>query len=66
MSTRRQGRRGRPAADDGPVLVYGRNPVRELIRARGRLDDLQVAGIGSEIAAALASAHAAGVVPVMF
>ena len=45
------------------VMEYidGRS-VRELIRARGRLDDLQVAGIGSEIAAALASAHAAGVV----
>ncbi len=38
MSSRRHGRRpgGRPAEPDGPVLVYGRNPVRELIRAGRR------------------------------
>lgn len=36
MSTRRQGHRSRPEPDDGPVLVYGRNPVRELIRAGRR------------------------------
>jgi 23S rRNA (guanosine2251-2'-O)-methyltransferase len=35
MSTRRRGRAGADA-DDGPVLVYGRNPVRELIRAGRR------------------------------
>lgn len=37
MSSRRQGRHpaGR-AGDDAPVLVYGRNPVRELIRAGRR------------------------------
>ncbi len=36
MSTRRQGRPPRPEDDEGPVLVYGRNPVRELIRAARR------------------------------
>jgi serine/threonine-protein kinase len=41
--------------------VDGRS-LRDLINARGRLDDLQVAGIGGEIAAALSSAHAAGVI----
>jgi len=37
VSSRRHGRRpaGR-ADDDGPVLVYGRNPVRELVRAGRR------------------------------
>lgn len=35
MSTPRRGRGGRET-DDGPVLVYGRNPVRELIRAGRR------------------------------
>lgn len=45
------------------VMEYidGRS-VRDLIKARGRLDDTQVAGIGGEIAAALSSAHAAGVI----
>ena len=45
------------------VMEYidGRS-VRDLITARGRLDDTQVAGIGGEIAAALSSAHAAGVI----
>lgn len=45
------------------VMEYidGRS-VRNLIDTRGQLDDLQVAGIGGEIAAALSSAHAAGVV----
>ncbi|MFM7617416.1 MAG: Stk1 family PASTA domain-containing Ser/Thr kinase [Actinomycetes bacterium] len=45
------------------VMEYidGRS-VRDLITARGRLDDRQVAGIGGEIAAALGSAHAAGVI----
>ena len=36
MSTRRRGRGARGEDDDGPVLVYGRNPVRELIRAGRR------------------------------
>jgi len=36
MSTRRPGRRPRKPEGDGPVLVYGRNPVRELIRAGRR------------------------------
>ncbi len=36
MSSRRQGRRPRRTDADGPVLVYGRNPVRELIRAGRR------------------------------
>ena len=35
MSTRGRGRRRRDE-DDGPVIVYGRNPVRELIRAGRR------------------------------
>ena len=45
------------------VMEYidGRS-VRNLIDTRGHLDDIQVAGIGGEIAAALSSAHAAGVV----
>lgn len=45
------------------VMEYidGRS-ARDLITARGRLDDTQVAGIGGEIAAALSSAHAAGVI----
>lgn len=36
MSTRRPGRRPRKPDAEGPVLVYGRNPVRELIRAGRR------------------------------
>ncbi len=36
MSTRRPGRRPRKPDGDAPVLVYGRNPVRELIRAGRR------------------------------
>jgi 23S rRNA (guanosine2251-2'-O)-methyltransferase len=38
VSGRRQGRRpgGRAPDSEGPVLVYGRNPVRELIRAGRR------------------------------
>lgn len=36
MSTRRPGRRSRAPEGDAPVLVYGRNPVRELIRAGRR------------------------------
>ena len=36
MSTRRPGRRPRTPDGDAPVLVYGRNPVRELIRAGRR------------------------------
>lgn len=45
------------------VMEYidGRS-VRNLIDTRGHLDDIQVAGIGGEIAAALSSAHASGVV----
>lgn len=45
------------------VMEYidGRS-VRNLIDTRGHLDNIQVAGIGGEIAAALSSAHAAGVV----
>ena len=36
MTSRRHGRRPRHGDDDGPVLVYGRNPVRELIMAGRR------------------------------
>lgn len=36
MSTRGYGRRNRRDEDEGPVFVYGRNPVRELIRAGRR------------------------------
>lgn len=56
MSTRRRGRGARGEDDDGPVLVYGRNPVRELIRAGRRpvqevwalaqaADDPELAGV---------------------
>jgi 23S rRNA (guanosine2251-2'-O)-methyltransferase len=36
MTSRRHGRRPHHGDDDGPVLVYGRNPVRELIMAARR------------------------------
>ena len=58
MSTHGRDRRRRRDEDDGPVFVYGRNPVRELILAARRpgadaslrhLDTRRAVGIGMRV-----------------